>query len=184
MKTIQEKEVSILMTYSNKIKKIEIEFNEVEQGFSLVFDGKTLETQRNTIRFFKGLPQIASFFQEMHEKNFIEAEMQEKDLAFHLENGGIKGFDVHKNKDGFVIIFLIQGNKVNLVTQKSKKRIFKSLQALMSFIKVFFGDQVYKLEAINFLSNEFKEEFISAKNEKSAYEKFVLKLADPQLKFS
>lgn len=177
IKTIQEKEVSILMTY-NKIKKIEVAFDENLQAFTLVFDGKLLETQRKVPRSFKGLTQVANFFHEIDDKSIVESEMQEKDLLFHLNQDGINMIEIIKGKDGFYIIFNLQSIKVQLVTQKSKKRVFKSLSALMSFLKSFFDQRVYSLESIIFINNDVREEF-KKENGKNAYENFVLKLATP-----
>lgn len=167
----------------NLINKIEIIYSQERKTYNIKFNNNLLETQRKSVRDFKDLNQIGVFLQDLYLKNSIDNEMQEKDLLFHLKHNAIEAIEIIKNKDFYSINFKIKGVNVVLLTQKQKKRVFKTINALLSFLKSFFGEEIYKLEKIFIKSSSCEESFISEEKGACAYDKFILKLADPNITF-
>lgn len=171
------------------IKKIEVVYDFEKEGYFLRFDvdneARTLQTQRKKNRYFKNLNQVASFFNDLENKAVLPLEMQEKELSMHLKHKPIHSIKIVENKEGYGLFFYFElGEKsmeISLITQKDEPRQFKSLTALISFIKAFFGEKVYQLKKIHFNTNVLKEDFES-KGEVSAYDSLILKLANPNLK--
>lgn len=171
------------------IKKIEVVYDSQREGYFLRFDvdseARTLQTQRKKNRYFKNLSQVANFFNDLENKAVLPLEMQEKELSMHFKHKPINSIKIIENKKGYELFFNFELSEklieISLLTQKDEPRQFKSLTALISFIKSFFGERVYELKKIHFNTAILKENFES-KGEVSAYDSLILKLANPNLK--